>query len=136
PPRLGATVEIPYPATGTGDAVVLLTLTVNADGSVRSASATQGREPFASAAVRAASGFRFEPATRDGRPVAATIRFELTFRAPLPEPLPSPAGASPGNAVASRPAAKPPKPIEVTVRGQTLAPAVSSFSRAEVRQLS
>ncbi|MEO8178225.1 MAG: TonB-dependent receptor [Deltaproteobacteria bacterium] len=135
PPRLGATPEIPYPATGTGDAIVLLTLTVNADGSVRSASAAQGEEPFASAAVQAATGLRFEPATRDGRPVAATIRFEITFRAPLPQPAPSPAGESPGNTVASRPAAEPTKPIEVTVRGQTLAPAVSSFSRAEVRQL-
>ena len=40
-----------------------------------------------------------------------------------------------GNGGAARPAAEPPKPIEVTVRGEVLAPAASSFTRAEVRQL-
>ena len=113
--------------------MVLLTLTVNADGTVRSARAEQGEEPFASAAVQAASGFHFEPATRDGRPVAATIRFEIAFRAPVPAPAEPPAEASPGIGVTPRP--EPPKPIEITVRGQVLAPAVSSFTRAEVRQL-
>jgi hypothetical protein len=114
---------------------VILTLTVNADGSVRSAQATQGEEPFVSAALSAASAFHFEPATRDGRPIAATIRFEIAFRAPEPElPSPSPAADSSGATVAG-PTPAPAAPLQVHVRGELLAPAVSSFSRAEVRQL-
>jgi len=140
PPHLTADPRVAYPAGARGDAVVTLTLTVNADGTVREAHATSGDEPFASAAVDAAQSFHFEPATRDGRAMAATIRFEINFHAPVPsapadsaaaasaEPgTPTPAGAS----VAPVPL----KPIEVTVQGDRLAPAVTSFSRAEVRQL-
>lgn len=46
------------------------------DGSVRSVQVTTGEEPFASAALDAVRRFVFEPATRDGQPVAATIRFD------------------------------------------------------------
>jgi hypothetical protein len=112
---------------------VILTLTINSDGSVRSARATSGQEPFASAAQQAASGFRFEPALRDGRPVAATIRFEVAFRTPEPQAPPASAESNPAAAPGAAPV--PAAPLAVLVRGQLLAPAVSSFSRAEVRQL-
>jgi TonB family protein len=140
PPQLTAEPEVNYPAGATGDAVVTLTLTVNADGGVREAHATSGEEPFESAAVDAAQSFHFEPATRDGRAVAATIRFEINFHAPLPGPPanpsegPSPAPGTPSPAGVGV-APVPLKPIEVTVQGDRLAPSVSSFSRGEVRQL-
>lgn len=132
PPRLTSAPEAAYPAGATGDAVVLLTVTVEADGSVRSAQVTTGEEPFASAALDAVRRFVFEPATRDGQPVAATIRFEISFHAPEPPP-PEPEQTSGTNA--ENKANVPQAPIEVLVRGTALAPAVSSFSRAEVRQL-
>src|SRR5258706_7647394 len=50
PPALLSSSEVPYPATATGDAIVLLTLTIAPDGTVRSAVATEGNEPFASRA--------------------------------------------------------------------------------------
>jgi TonB family protein len=133
PPRLTFKPEVAYPGDGDGDAVVILALTVNADGSVRSARATSGEEPFASAAVQAATRFLFEPATRGGLPVAATIRFQISFVSPelVPEAQASASRASPATAAPAAPA----PPIEVTVQGDRLAPAVSSFSRAEVRQL-
>jgi TonB family protein len=134
PPHLIEEPDFPYPAAASGDAAVLLIVTVNADGSVRSARAQSGDEPFASAAMAAIGGARFSPATRDGRPLAATIRFEVDYHAPVPA---SPAAASAESAPAhpdhSAPAAAP--PLEVTVEGERLAPAVSSFTRAEVRQL-
>jgi TonB family protein len=133
-PRLTFAEEVPYPAGASGDAVVILVVTVNADGSVRTARVSSGDEPFASSAAQAAQAFRFEPATREGRPVAATIRFEVSFHAPAPAPAAGPDGTA-SSASATGPTAVPLAPVEVTVRGGLLAPAVTSFSRAEVRQL-
>ncbi|WP_441289542.1 TonB-dependent receptor domain-containing protein [Sorangium sp. KYC3313] len=131
-----------YPAGAHGDATVRLVLTVNADGTVRSAVAEDGVEPFASAAVAAATSFRFAPATRSGAPVAARIRVEVRFtEAASPAPPDASAAAPPGAsataperpATAAGPAPSAPRAIEVTVHGEQPAPGVSSLSRGEVR---
>src|SRR5262245_47312488 len=75
-----------YPDGAQGDAVVLLEITVNADGTVRAVRVVEGQEPFTTAAMRASSSFRFAPATRDGRPINAKIRAEIRFTAPAPVP--------------------------------------------------
>ncbi len=147
-PHLAMQPNVPYPPEAKGDASIILRLTINADGTVRDAQATEGEEPFASAAVQAATSWRFEPATRDGEPVAAIVRFEVSFvepppAAPVPETQSSlndadagegqtPSTKGKGAATVTAPA---PEPIEITVQGDRLAPAVSSFTRAEVRQL-
>ncbi len=142
PPRLASEAVAPYPEGAHGEVVVLLTLTVNADGSVRSATPAEPNEPFSSVAVNAAQAFRFQPATRAGKPVASVIRFEVVFREPEPEaePEPKPEAAfatAPNNPTApstpgSKPAPAPPpaKPVEIEVWGAKLAPAASSFTRA------
>jgi TonB family protein len=118
PPRLLSELSVPYPADGQGEADVLLTVTVNADGTVRSAVPAQANEPFSSVAVQAALAWRYQPATRGGRPVAARIRVEITFQAPAPAsapalapaPAPAPAPAlapAPAPAPASAPAPAP-----------------------------
>ncbi|HEX7671385.1 MAG TPA: TonB-dependent receptor plug domain-containing protein, partial [Polyangiaceae bacterium] len=151
PPRLVSSPEVPYPPdppAATGDAVVVLELTVGADGSVRSAHAVSGGEPFAGAAVEAALTWRFEPATRDGKAVTSIIRFQLVFHPPAaPEPpreVPPEAPSAPAGSSSTpeklTPSVAPPKqsrPAEVVVHGVYLvqAPAVSSFSKAEIRQL-
>ncbi|WP_437940280.1 TonB-dependent receptor domain-containing protein [Sorangium sp. So ce341] len=130
-----------YPAGAHGDALVRLVLTVNADGTVRSAVAEEGQEPFASAAVAAATSFRFAPATRNGAPVAAKIRVEVRFTEaapPAPPDASAPAAAptpTPGGGPARAPAPPPgaPRSLEVTVHGEQQAPGVSSLSRGEVR---
>ena len=136
PPTLSSSVEVAYPANATGDTLVVLTLTINADGSVRSARADRTNEPFSAAAERAALAWRFEPAKRRDRAVASVIHFEVRYVAPVQEP--SPAGDLASN-VKAAPAAFAHKPLAapvvIEVRGAKLAPAVSSFSRAEVRQL-
>ena len=145
PPQLRSEATAPYPAGASGEAVVVVTVTVNVDGSVRAASA-EPNEPFSSAAVAAAKGFHFAPATRDGKPVAAVIRLEISFHAQMTAPVeeepedatPPPASSGPVTP-AGTPAAPAPKPaakaIEIEVRGAKLAPAVVSLSRGEVRQL-
>src|SRR5262249_47113573 len=79
PPRLKDPAQVPYPEGAHGDASVVLILTVDKDGTVRSVEIASGDEPFASAAKQAAARLRFSPATREGKPVAARIRFPATF---------------------------------------------------------
>lgn len=152
PSPIGPTIP-PYPEGGSGDAAVVLSLVVRADGTVQGAEVLEGSEPFASAAVSAATSWRFEPARRGGQPINARIRFRVVFRAPVtpaipapppvPPPIPQPpsppvAQASP---VAPQNGAGPPsspahgEAIEVVVQGQRMAPMTRSMSREEVRQM-
>jgi TonB family protein len=148
PPVPAAPLYVDYPAGAQGDATVILLVTVNADGSVRSARAEDDREPFAAAALAAAHGWRFTPATRDGAPIAATIKVAVEVRAPAP-PDPPPGAATfsgaeiataPAGLVAAPNAGLPPPPapllpVDITIRGEHVAPAASSLTRAEVRLL-
>ena len=59
---------MPYPEGAKGDAVVLLELTIEKDGTVSSAVVTEGVEPFAGQARRGVLGWRFTPALRGGDP--------------------------------------------------------------------
>ena len=132
PPHLVSDATVPYPPNGRGEAAVLLTVTVNADGSVRAAVPTEPAEPFADAAVRAALAWRYQPALRGGKPVAARIRVEILFHPPAAAPAPlQPVPAPPP------PVAKPrDAPQEVLVRGAHEEPSRTvSLSRAEVRQI-
>src|SRR5438445_11769732 len=56
-----------YPDGATGEASVALELTLSAEGAVTKAAAIEGDEPFASRAVESAKGWKFQPATRDGK---------------------------------------------------------------------
>lgn len=143
PPRIESPTEVPYPEGGSGDAAVVLVLVIEADGTVRSAEVESGEEPFASAARTAALGWRFAPATRDGAPMVAKIRYQVGFTELIEEtPAEDPAGGTAQGAGGG--AQPPPEPvyivdedgvIEVDVRGLVLPPNVSSLRRAEVREL-
>ncbi|MDB5213051.1 MAG: tonB family protein [Myxococcaceae bacterium] len=139
PPRQRGSSDVDYPAGASGDGVVVLVVLVDIDGSVGDAKPASGEEPFVSAAVAAAKTWKFDPATRDGAPVAARIKMEIVFHAPKPiepEPLaPTPPVAS---GTSAGPAPPPPPAVkvdEVDVRGRRPAPGATSLGRAEVRQL-
>ncbi len=87
-PRIDPPPQVAYPAGASGDAEVTLILTIEKDGKVRLAEIEAGAEPFASAAKQAAAAWRFQPATRDGNPVAVKIRLVVTFHGEktVPEP--------------------------------------------------
>jgi len=139
-PKLLTQLDVPYPDFAHGDALIRYRVTVNADGSVRSAVATPATEPFASAGEAAIRGVRFEPATRSGRPIAAVIALELSFH----EPVVAPDEAAPSEPAAT-PSTEPTKPVkpvkpvksmEVLVLGERPEPSRSaSLTRAEVRQI-
>jgi TonB family protein len=139
PPRALSDTRVDYPPGASGNARVELELSIDASGGVVRAVVLSGVEPFAEAARAAAQGWAFEPALRDGVPVAARIRFGVGFEqqvveAPAPATLPSapPPGASP--AASATPAPTPPEPLAVTV---TAARPVGAriISRAFAREL-
>ena len=132
PPVMIGEPDVAYPDDATGEATVMLIIIVEADGTVRSAIAESGEEPFASAAAEAAKSFRFTPATRDGTPMPAKIRIAIRFRPPeIVEEPPS----------KDAPPAKPPPPRapvgveEVIVRGEREPGRTVTLSRNEVRQI-
>lgn len=142
PPKVEHAPDPPYPDGATGDASVILRLDIEADGTVSAATPEQGDEPFATAAVLAALGWRFTPATRDGVAMPARIRFEVRFveevkEIPAEEDPAAVDPAAPGGEGPDAPPAAPPVPavIEVTAEGVKLPPSVTSLRRAEVRQL-
>jgi len=138
PPKLLSDPTVDYPAEGEGDVTVVLTLTVNADGTVRSATPLETNEPFSSQAVGAALGWSFEPARRNGSPVSAIIKVEIAFHEPELPPEPSSTEtAAPDEPTrpAERAAAAGPA-TEVLIRGARREPSRSvTLSRAEVRQI-
>jgi TonB family protein len=137
PPRPLQPLDVPYPPGAEGEAAVVLTLVVNADGTVRGAAAEGERSVFSDAAEAAAKAWRFEPATREGKNVPARIRAKILFRPPTGAP--PPAGATPTPTPTAQPGSPAPAarasvtPIEVTVQGELPPAHATSLSRTEVR---
>ena len=63
-----------YPEGASGEATVVLELTLDREGTVLDARALAGDAPFRDAALAAAQSWRFTPALRGGRPVPAKVR--------------------------------------------------------------
>jgi TonB family protein len=125
-----------YPSGAQGEASVALELTLSAAGEVSKAVALEGDEPFAARAVEAASRWKFRPATRDGQPIAAKIRFLVRFVPPREvteeaEPAAPAPTASPGSAAPAKPE---PKPLEIIVVGDR-PPIRHELARAEISRM-
>lgn len=133
PPRAHST-ELEYPEGARGDAAVLLELLIDETGAVRSCRVESGEAPFGDAACeQALRRFTFEPALRDGKPVAARIRFEARFRE---ERSPEPAVAAPSTSPAEPAApAESVEATEILVRGERRPVDVTTLRRVETRQL-
>ena len=109
PPSLTSTVEPGYPeaARGTGEhPVVTLELTIAATGEVTEARVVAEGDPaFDALALTAMRAARFDPAKRNGTPIAARIRFQLGFR--VPDDDPSLVPVTPPDAGVAEPVAPP-----------------------------
>jgi len=132
PPKALST-AIDYPPGQTRDVRVVLELVITAEGEVKEARALEPDAPFSDAAEKAAAGWKFEAATRDGKPVPARIRFAVTFEAPREEAEPT----------GTAPVSQPKKPqakvsaeetVEILVTGERK-PLRMRLSRAEVALL-
>ncbi len=94
PPRLVEFVEASYPPAAQAEGLegrVLVAVTIAADGAVTDVQVIRpAGQGFDEAAVDAIRRFRFEPARRDGAPVAVRIQYEYVFEHRAPEPTPEP----------------------------------------------
>lgn len=138
PPRLLSDPGMPYPEGVTGDATVILVITVEKDGGVRDVTTDATFEPFATVAMETARRWTFEPATRDGAPLASKIRVVVEFRPPklVTDEEAAAALGKAREAPPPTPAPRPEEPQEVRVRGVRSEPSRTvSLSRNEVRQI-
>ncbi|HMJ54660.1 MAG TPA: TonB family protein [Polyangiaceae bacterium] len=138
-PKLTSDAEVPYPTNARGAAEVILELVVDRSGRVVDVDVIRGDAPFGSAAERAAGGWQFEPATRDGSPVVARIRFLVRFEEPdraASSASPSQGSSSATSGSPEPSASQPPAggPVSITVLGQRTDHA-ASLTKGEVRQL-
>ncbi len=141
PPKMVSEVRPEYPSGETRPATVVLEAVVETDGSVSSVKVVEGSEPFASAAISAARGARFEPGRRKGVAVRARVRMEMTFTADADETAPGSSAGAEGEH-SGAPAAAAPKPPpkseiqEVRVLGKKAEPHTPTehrLGRAEMR---
>ena len=132
PPRAIST-PISYPVQAQGEQEVVLELTIAKDGSVTQALAISGEPPFSLAALAASKSFRFEPATRGGRAIAAKIRFAVRFVPPREEPTPEPTKAASAASAVPK-AAVEAAPQEILVIGQK-EPIKHTLGRADVHDM-
>ncbi len=130
--------DVPYPRGAQGDAVVLLELTVEKDGSVTRAIVTGGAEPFAEQARRAVLAWRFTPALRGNAPLVARVRARVEFH--QVEVLATPAGAlatstqgSTSTTLAAQAGTEP--PVEVSVHGTRREIGQTTLSATDVREM-
>ncbi|MBK9261717.1 MAG: TonB family protein [Polyangiaceae bacterium] len=144
PPRPLVALEAGYPdglpANEQQETDVVLEITVTVEGGVKEARVVKGDEPYAGQATRAAAQWRFDPATRDGKPISARIRVLVHFVPPKVEEVPPEAEQGPAGAQnAGQNAPAKPKavvaPIEVIAIGEKKAPGTVTLGRAEVRVL-
>jgi TonB family protein len=132
PPVMTSERDVRYPVGAQGDAIVTLTLVVGTDGAVREVTA-DGPEPFAAAAIRAARGWRFEPAKRGAQVIAAKIKIEVVFHPPVV--VEASEGAHAHGREDEHVTRPPPPPEEVRVKGAREPSRTVTLSRQEVRQI-
>ncbi len=137
------TYEVPpvYPEGASGDAVVVLRVTINADGNVADAVIVSSAGlAFDEAARAAALQTRFQPAHVDGAPVTARISYRITFVEPRAAEVEDRATDA-GVALAEAPTvpAGDVKPIDVTIHGarpegERLSRSSAAVDRIELRE--
>jgi hypothetical protein len=143
PPVAPSSTNVPYPTGASGDAVVLLELTVKTEGTVSNAVVIDGVEPFADQARQSVLAWRFLPARRGNTPVAARIRARVAFHQEQASSTPRATGQPPPTtqgAAATTPAPATSNvvlevPQDVEVRGVRHEIGETTLSATDVREM-
>ncbi len=135
PPHALAHAAPTYPEGESTSAMVIVETVVEVDGSTSAARVVEGSDPFATAALDAVQGYRFDPARKAGKPVRARIRVGISFTAPevakpaTPDALPQPPATD-------TPRAAPVDEVQVLgSRSPVSSPTQQRIGRAEIRVL-
>jgi len=137
PPTPLAT-PIEYPEGETGSGSVTLELTLDEHGAVRSARVVDGDSNFAAPALAAVQAWRFRPAVRRGKNVAARIRYTIRFTPPEvapPDPSPGEPPSRPSEPGSAEPPAPLPPVVGILIEGERPAPGAVTVTREEAREL-
>jgi TonB family protein len=128
-----------YPDGASGQATVVLELTLDREGEVVEARALTGEAPFRDAALVAARSWHFTPALRGGRPIPAKIRYSVQFTPPAsrasepPAVAETSAAAEPTQVRGQAPDGR--APIEVIVEGERAPAGAVILTRQETQAL-
>ena len=139
-PPTALSTPLEYPPGAQGEASVALELTLSVTGDVTGATVIEGAEPFSARALEAVKGWKFQPATRDGKAVASKIRYLVRFVPPReiaepeaePEPTSAPDTPTSGKPTKAKPPA--PEPYEIVVLGER-APIRHELARTEISRM-
>ncbi len=141
PPKLVQAVQPVYPeaklASGVS-ATVALVLTLDDTGQVSEVEiASSAGADFDQAASDAAKQLKFEPAMRDGKPVASRIPFRFQFEAPPAPPVPVPVPVPAPRAPAPTPTPAPTDSLDISVEGERppREPTQHSIAGEEIRKI-
>lgn len=137
PPSPIAT-PIEYPEGESGSASVTLELTLDDQGAVRSARAIDGDSKFSAAALVAVQSWRFRPASRRGKHVAARIRYTIRFTPPeaaAPPPPPPEPASPPGERARPGSPSTPREAVGILIEGERAPPGSVTVTREEAREL-
>ncbi|HEX7601412.1 MAG TPA: TonB-dependent receptor plug domain-containing protein [Polyangiaceae bacterium] len=128
--------SVPYPAGGSGDAVVIVEITVDTTGQVKLGKIVEGDGPFAEAVLVEAPKWTFVPARRADVPMAARIRMRVEFHAPkvVPEADAGAPDAAPRKATGIITGTVE-EPEDVRVHGQRKELGQTTLAAGEVRQM-
>ena len=133
--------DVDYPEGAQGEAEVVLILTVAVDGSVTKAELASGAAPFSTRALESAKRWKFLPAEREGKALAAKVRFLVRFTPPAPTssesqdkvPIPETTASTPQASPRAKPSGSEVS-YEVVVVG-TREPLRHQLGRAEVHDM-
>lgn len=123
-PELTEFVEAERPPGTTEGAEIIVQIDIDVDGRVTRAEPTVPTgSAFETAALDAVRRFVFTPATRDGEPIAVSIRYRYVFEAAPPPPAEPPPEPSPSPSEPAEPEerAEPAEPEEELEFGATIA---------------
>lgn len=137
PPKPLST-PLSYPDGASGEASVELELTLDAAGNVVDERVLEGEAPFRDAALAAAKAWRFTPAERKGRAIAARIRYSVQFTPPPAETEPAAplsTAPTPRRPAQSGAVPAPRAALEVIVEGQRQPPGSVVLTAQETRAL-
>ncbi|MEZ4445123.1 MAG: TonB family protein [Polyangiaceae bacterium] len=117
-PHLLESRQADYPDGATGEGRVVVTATVERDGTVSAATVdeTSGEAALDASAIDCARQWRFEPATRGGEPIRSRVRLEIDVVPPTLALTPSASSTSVSEAAAATETK--PGALEVTAEGE------------------